>query len=346
MERLIKSFSEFTQINESSSELRKTIKDLGFSEKGEELSSGGEITDDISKITKVILEEIKKSDPAIKVTVTAGNDKYHQTSVSYDSRHKSGSAVDFTINPSTDLVRELVVSILKRVSAGTPGFSFIDEYSNPSAAATGKHFHISYIPNKPETQVDKNVENPISVEGLTGNTIVDSNSVTIDSDFVSRLVSKLKEKGFSQEKLDSFTKQTHSVELSSKEDEDFYKAILKGLGANETPEKIKFLKAWRQGEGGSAKNNPFNTTKDIPGDLDTKYNSVGVRNYPDRQSGLDATLSTLKLDYYKDLVNMLKNDNITAIELANSAGLDKWGTGPMARKVLAGGKVNPPKIAA
>lgn len=170
-------------------------------------------------------------------------------------------------------------------------------------------------------------------------------SVVIDSNLVQRLVAELKEKGFSQEDLKKFVKKDHTVSLESEEDEEFYRAILKGLGANETPEKIKFLKAWRQGEGGSAKNNPFNTTKDVPGDEDTKYNSVGVRNYPDRQTGLNATLATLKLPYYTDLVNKLKDDSITAVELANSPALDKWGTGPMARKVLAGGNVNPPAIA-
>jgi hypothetical protein len=239
-----------------------------------------------------------------------------------------------------------VISILNRVAAGTPGFSYIDEYSNPSKAATGGHFHLSYSPNKPEKKIQAQVDNPIKVSGLTGAPASGSESVIIDSDLITRLVQKLKEKGFSQEDLNKFSSSNQQVSLTSKEDEEFYKAILKGLGVNETPEKIKFLKAWRQGEGGSAKNNPFNTTKDIPGEADTKYNSVGVRNYPDRQSGLDATLATLRLSYYKDLIDKLKNDNITATELVNSPALDKWGTGPMARKVLAGGNVNPPKIAA
>lgn len=170
-------------------------------------------------------------------------------------------------------------------------------------------------------------------------------AVLIDADLIKRIIAKLKEKGFSDKDISKFAKTDQKVELSSKEDEDFYKAILAGLGANETPEKMKFLKAWRQGEGGKATNNPFNTTKDVPGDADTKYNSVGVRNYPDRQTGLDATLSTLKLPYYKELVAMLKDDNVTAMELANSKNLDTWGTGEMVRKVLAGGRVNPPAIA-
>lgn len=125
----------------------------------------------------------------------------------------------------------------------------------------------------------------------------------------------------------------------------FYKAILRGLGVKETPEKIKFLKAWRQGEGGMAKNNPFNTTKHIAGTVDTRYNSKGVRNYPDRKTGIEATVKTLALSYYKEIVDLLKKDDVTAHQLAHTKALKKWGTGEMVKKVLAGGRVNPPNIA-
>jgi hypothetical protein len=150
-------------------------------------------------------------------------------------------------------------------------------------------------------------------------------------------------------------KKHHKVKSVADEDEEeydlstdlgFYKALLKELGVNETAEKIKFLMAWRQGEGGEARNNPFNTSKHIPGTVDSKYNSHGVRNYPNRKTGLDATVATLRLDHYKELINLLKKDTVTALELASSAALKKWGTGNMVRKVLAGGRINPPSIAA
>lgn len=123
----------------------------------------------------------------------------------------------------------------------------------------------------------------------------------------------------------------------------FYQGVLKGIGAKVTAEKIKFLEAWRRGEGSKAKNNPFNTTKDIPGNADTKYNSVGVRNYPDLQTGLDATLATLKLSYYKEIVSLLRKDNVKASDIARCRALKKWGTGDMAKKVLAGGDIKVPK---
>jgi hypothetical protein len=134
-------------------------------------------------------------------------------------------------------------------------------------------------------------------------------------------------------------------ELDISTDLGFYKAILKELGVKETAEKIKFLMAWRQGEGGQAKNNPFNTSKHIPGTVDTKYNSHGVRNYPNRRTGLDATVATLRLPYYKEIVDLLKKDSVTAHELAHTKALKKWGTGDMVKKVLRGENIDPPPIA-
>jgi len=82
----------------------------------------------------------------------------------------------------------------------------------------------------------------------------------------------------------------------------------------------------------------------MPVDGVSNYNSVGVKNYPNRQVGLEATVKTLMLPYYKELVAKLKNDNITAVELADTDDLSTWGTGSLVSKVLAGGKVSPPPI--
>lgn len=189
-------------------------------------------------------------------------------------------------------------------------------------------------------------EHKASVEFAKSGAAGDSpSSVLIDADLIKRLIAALKEKDFKQEDLAKFAK-NQAVALTSDSDEDFYKAVLVSLGAKPTPEKIKFLKAWRQAEGGKATNNPFNTTKNLPGDSDTNYNSVGVKNYPDKQSGLDATVATLKLDYYKDLVSKLMDDAVTADEIAASPDLKTWGTGDGVTRVLAGGSVNPPPIVA
>jgi hypothetical protein len=48
-------------------------------------------------------------------------------------------------------------------------------------------------------------------------------------------------------------------------DDDFYKSVLKCIGAEPTKSNMLFLYAWRQAEGGGAKNNPFNTTQKMEG---------------------------------------------------------------------------------
>lgn len=202
--RKIKTYQAFTE--SAAAELRDTIEDLGYEEKGSEISSGGEITDDISKIAKVILEEFKKVSPDTKVVITGGNDAFHHN-LSYVSRHAKGEALDITINPDSNDDHNKFLEILNRIAAGNPGFSYIDEYRNPSSSSTGGHFHISYKPNSPEKTIKITTDNPIEVEGLTGVALsgVASNidSVVIDSDLIERLIKELKAKNFSQEKLDS-----------------------------------------------------------------------------------------------------------------------------------------------
>ena len=224
--------------------------------------------------------------------------------------------------------------------------SALDLALTPSAQAwllaNANTYGFSSIPREPW-----HWEHKASAESMkSGNVgpIQPTDTVIIDANLINRLITNLKSHNFGQTDLANFVRK-EGVTLTSQEDEDFYKAVLKSLGANETPEKIKFLKAWRQGEGGKAKNNPFNTTKRMPAVSGiTDYNSVGVKNYPDKQTGLNATVATIKLPYYRRLLNLLRNDRATASELAMSPDLHTWGTGDMASKVLATGKVNPPPI--
>ena len=181
----------------------------------------------------------------------------------------------------------------------------------------------------------------IALAGLTAfkTTVQHQKSMAAEEAFVA----KANKKYHKVKKISGEDDSEEEIDIST--DLGFYKAILKELGVNETAEKIKFLMAWRQGEGGKAKNNPFNTSKHIPGTVDSKYNSHGVRNYPNRKTGLDATVATLRLSHYKEIVDLLKKDTVTAYELARTAALKKWGTGEMVKKVLAGGRINPPPIA-
>lgn len=174
------------------------------------------------------------------------------------------------------------------------------------------------------------------VEFLNGNIEIDDIADDIES-FVKKIVDK-----------------TTDIEVGSKyaSDDDFYKEVLTGVGAEPTKENLKFFYAWRQAEGAKAKFNPFNTTHKKDGSslwncLKKKGEKCvgGVRNYKSEQDGIDATVSTLKNGYYPCIVDGLKND-IGAKNIASkcSANLKTWGTGNLITKVLSGSKLNPPAI--
>ena len=130
-------------IIERAQDLRNTLKSLGYSEKGSEISSGGEINSEISNIVSEILKEYKKTNPDVNVIVTGGNDKYHQ-GLSYNSKHKTGNAIDVTIEPYTSKNANDFITIVKQFIQKYPKLAFMDEYTNPSKASTGKHFHLEF----------------------------------------------------------------------------------------------------------------------------------------------------------------------------------------------------------
>jgi hypothetical protein len=116
-------------------------------------------------------------------------------------------------------------------------------------------------------------------------------------------------------------------------DDEFYKKVLQCLGAEPTKGNMSFMYAWRQSEGGKATFNPLNTTKNMPGS--TIYNNHNVKNYQSMEDGVRATCETLKLGYYSDIVDGLKND-VGLYYLSRMEGLKKWGTGQLLAKVADG----------
>jgi predicted nucleotidyltransferase/peptidoglycan hydrolase-like protein with peptidoglycan-binding domain len=132
--------------------------------------------------------------------------------------------------------------------------------------------------------------------------------------------------------------------VSPSSDDDFFKSILKGIGAPETPENMRFLKAWRQAEGGKAKNNPFNTTYNLKDDKGmTIYNSHKVRNYSTPEYGIEATIKTITNPRYSCITDALKKGD-NAMSVATCPSMKTWGTGDLVIKVLKGKTLNPPKI--
>jgi len=131
-------------------------------------------------------------------------------------------------------------------------------------------------------------------------------------------------------------------------DDEFYKQVVEGVGATWNNETKIMMYAWRQAEGGSAANNPFNTTLSMGETNEGCFAnclsngrgakptgcrtcppgySPGVRNYKTPEIGLKATLQTLqskKYTSYSKIVEALKNNDINSFIEAVGAG--QWGT--------------------
>ncbi len=109
-----------------------------------ELSNGGDITLELSNYGIAIFRKIKELMPTLKVVITGGNDQYHHK-LEYTSRHSSGRGLDFVIDPPTKDNIKQVDTILRGFLAGNyPNASFLNEYDDPSVAATGRHFHVTW----------------------------------------------------------------------------------------------------------------------------------------------------------------------------------------------------------
>jgi hypothetical protein len=161
----------------------------------------------------------------------------------------------------------------------------------------------------------------------------------------------------SEESIDQETEMSSDFTPLTKttSDDEFYKSILKGVGAPITDENMKFMYAWRQAEGGKAKNNPFNTTQSKPNS--TFYNCLkkgisgcqsGVRNYMSSRDGIDATIRTLQNGRYRNILDALKKGT-SAEQTAMALKASPWGTGQLALKVVqgynSGSSPKPPQIA-
>ncbi len=122
-------------------------------------------------------------------------------------------------------------------------------------------------------------------------------------------------------------RQEGSIQTNLAETEAFLIEVLNGIGIT-TPNayQVEFMKDWRQMEGGKAAWNPLNTTLKKPNA--TINNSHEVKNYPDRQTGVEATIDTLNSNRYIKVVEAIKNIkkesdiDLVMIAVNNS----RWGT--------------------
>jgi hypothetical protein len=109
------------------------------------------------------------------------------------------------------------------------------------------------------------------------------------------------------------------------------------LGGPPRAETRRFLHAWAQAEGGSARWNPLNSTFRIPGSTD--YNATGVQNYPRPVWGVCATAMTLTNGNYPHIVGRIQAGNATAEEIVNQCAdqIRLWGTNPHLILTILGG---------
>lgn len=297
------------KINESVTKLRKTLDDLGFKEKGSELTSGGDIGDEITNIVSEILETYKKTNPNVGVTLTSGNDLFHKN-LGYVSSHSKGMAIDVVISPYNNKNASDFIKILKDTKDKYPNFTFIDEYKNPSKSSTGGHFHLQYG--------GKVTNSGGSVETAT-------------PEMLTKLLELLKLKNIKSEDIKKYIDPV--ISITGVTDENVYQKILESLGAPISEENMKFMIAWRQAEGSGGKYNPFNTTQNMPGAI--SINSHGVKSYRTLEDGIVATIKTLRNGRYNCIINGLVND-IGAENIARCESLKTWGTGNLVSKVIAG----------
>lgn len=320
--RAVKKFKIDNEIlNEDAGDIRATLDSLGYDEKGNELTSGGDISNQLSALISKILRDFKEVEPNVKIVVTAGNDKYHQK-LSYNSKHSTGEAVDLVLQPYNQKSASKFTDILEKYKSTNTSFDYIDEYKNPSTSATGGHFHLQYGDNVPTSKV-------ITTETAT-------------PEMLSKLIELLKNRGVKSQEIDQYSN-LNVIDYSGNTDNELYIKLLEVLGAPVSEENLKFIYAWRQAEGKGGKNNPFNTTWNLIGS--TVFNKAGVRNYLTPQDGLSATVKTLRNGNYDCIVNGLRND-IGADKIATCESLKTWGTGDLVSKVLMAYKSGAkPKIA-
>jgi hypothetical protein len=133
----------FTGNTPNANALRSVLTSLGYTEKGKNISSGGDISSSLLNYATSVLRIIKKQLPNLQVEITAGNDRTHQN-LSYTSSHTTGQGLDITISPATTANKKVVDTILGGFAAGNQNLkvSFINEYDYPSKASTGGHFHL------------------------------------------------------------------------------------------------------------------------------------------------------------------------------------------------------------
>lgn len=102
-----------------------------------------------------------------------------------------------------------------------------------------------------------------------------------------------------------------------------------------TSENVRAIVAWERAEGTAAHFNPLATTQSgFSGE--TRFNSVGVKNYATYQDGIDANAHALTNGRYQNVLDALRAGN-DAKAVAQAIADSPWGTHDGVLRVLASG---------
>jgi len=100
-----------------------------------------------------------------------------------------------------------------------------------------------------------------------------------------------------------------------------------------TSENVRAISAWEQAEGTKASFNPLATTQGgFAGE--TRFNSVGVKNYATYQDGINANAHALMNGRYTNILDALRAGN-SATAVAQAIANSPWGTHGGVLRVLA-----------
>lgn len=111
----------------------------------------------------------------------------------------------------------------------------------------------------------------------------------------------------------------------------FANDLLTRMGFPRSAENIRAISAWVRAEGTKAQFNPLATTRRAPDTTD--FNSVGVKNYPSYEAGLDATVATLRNGRYANILAALAQGT-DAMAVGRAVEQSPWGTGHGVIEVL------------
>ncbi|CAB4174744.1 hypothetical protein UFOVP972_73 [uncultured Caudovirales phage] len=76
------------------------------------------------------------------VKITGGNDIAHIGMTHVKNVHELGQAIDLV--PPNGGVDSALDALLKKYVTKYPGFTYINEFTNPSSASNGGHYHLQY----------------------------------------------------------------------------------------------------------------------------------------------------------------------------------------------------------